>query len=74
MEIILENNFDFTDNEKMFESIKNFQIKDSFDSFILLSLCETYLTIKKLKDSLNYEESEKNIKEILNLKNIKYGG
>lgn len=74
MEIILENNFDFTDNEKMFESIKNFQIKDSFDSFILLSLCETYLTIKKLKDSLNYEESEKNIKEILNLKNIKYDG
>ena len=70
----MENNFDFTDNEKMFESIKNFQIKDSFDSFILLSLCETYLTIKKLKDSLNYEESEKNIKEILNLKNIKYGG
>ena len=70
----MENNFDFTDNEKMFESIKNFQIKDSFDSFILLSLCETYLTIKKLKDSLNYEESEKNIKEILNLKNIKYDG
>lgn len=67
----MENNFDFTDNEKMFESIKNFQIKDSFDSFILLSLCETYLTIKKLKDSLNYEESEKIIKEILNSKNIK---